>query len=894
MGAWKRFTEFFRTRRLDRDLDDEVGFHISMLEDEYRAKGMDPRAARNAARRDFGGAAQAKEAYRDGRGLPWMETLDKDIRYALRGLRRSPGFTAAAVLSLALGIGANTAIFSMFHTLMMRMLPVSNPQQLVLMYRTGAWGRGFSSYPLYREIAKRTDLFSGVLARSGIEKVRFGSGGQETVWREFVSGNYFSLLGVRPAIGRVFTDDDNRTPHAHPLAVLNYDFWQSRFGGDSGVLGRKLLVDNQSLTIIGVAARGFRGIDLDRRANLWVPAMMNPETFQMAGKAVDVIDFPGSFWVWIVARCRPGIPHQQVEAAMNVLLKQHLSTVYGENKNAAFRRQAMAQTIEVRDAGVGLSNLRDEFGKPLTILMAAVGLVLLAACANVAHLLLARGAARQKEIALRFSIGATRWRLVRQALVESLILAACGCALGVLLAIWGERSILQFLPASAGQPFDLTPERAVLAFTLAISVLSAVLFGLVPALRSTALDPAVELHAGMGRAGERRHVLRRGLVLAQVAFSVVLVALAGLFSHSLWALRSVNLGFRNQNVAAFEIDFPEKWTPAQVTTAREQFLNRLRAMPGVSAVGFGMPGPFLGGYSQSSINVPGSETAAREPAWVNLQVIDPDYFSVLGSTMLYGRGFDRTDAEKSRKVAIVNEAFLRKFLPGETHPLEHPLSFDGRNPTDYTYIVGVVHDIAHLGLREPVPPTVYRPISQVSYNFGNVVLASALPPKSLADAIRREVAAMGPQVTSYDVETIRQRIDDSIFQDRLLATVGGFFGILALLLAAVGLYGVVAFGTARRAGEIGIRIALGAQRPAVLWMVLRDALLLVCAGLVVGLPAGFVAARSVASILYGIKPADPIALGSTGCVLLAAGLAAAFLPARRAAGMDPMHALRHE
>jgi predicted permease len=887
MGAiWQRLSSLIRTRQLDRELTDEIEIHLALQEEEFQRQGMDPAAARNAARREFGGVAQAQEAYRERRGVSWIEVAGKDLRYALRGLGRSPGFTAAAVLSLALGIGANTAIFSLFHALMLRMLPVANPGQLVSLYRTGGWGQGISSYPLYLATQARTDLFQGVAARSSVEKApfRYGVGDRpETAQREFVSGNYFSVLGVTPAIGRLFNDDDNRTPHAHPLAVLNYDFWRSRFGADPGVLGQSIVVADIPLTVIGVAARGFRGVELDHHPDLWVPAMMTK------GEIME----PGMNWVWILGRRRPEVSTQQIQAAVDVLLKQHLDAIYGAHPNAGFRKTAMAQKMEVRDGGLGLSTLRDQFGQPLRVLMAAVALVLLAACANVANLMLARGAARQKEIAVRFSLGATRARLIGQALMEGLLLAVSGCLLGILLALWGVRAMLRFLPPAAGDPFAAPPEATVLAFTLGISLLSVVLFGLMPALRSTAVHPADAIKSGAGQAGARQSRIRQVLVVSQVAFSVMLVALAGLFGHSLSMLRSLDMGFRAQSIVSAAITFPGSWKPAQIQAARERLFAQLESSPGVSMLSYSFPGPFLSGTSSSSIRVPGSPSADKEPIWVSVQRVAPHYFEILESTPVAGREFDRNDHTGGRKVAMVNQAFVRAVLAGEPHPLERVLSFD-MDKIDPTYIVGVVQDIPHDGLRQKIVPTVYLPISQGDQRWGDILVRSPLPSDDVSRAITREVARLGPGITNSPPRTIRQHIDESIFQDRLLATVGGFFGGLAMVLAAVGLYGVVAYGMARRSREIGIRMALGARRVTVLWMALGDALWLVALGLVLGLPVALLAARAVAKVLFGVTPADTLTFVGTAVVLLAVGLAAAFAPARRAASIEPVQVLRQE
>uniref|UniRef100_Q01QE6 Permease n=1 Tax=Solibacter usitatus (strain Ellin6076) TaxID=234267 RepID=Q01QE6_SOLUE len=878
----------FHRRNLDRELDDEIAAHLAMQEEEFRRQGMSAESARAAARRAFGGVAQTKEDYRDQRRGALFATAGQDVRYTLRGLRRAPGFTAAAVISLALGIGANTAIFSLFHTLMLRLLPVTNPHELVSLYRTGGWGKGYVSYPLYREVAKRTDLFTGVVARTGVVKARFTArpGGREQfVQREFVTGNYFQVLGVPAETGRLFTDDDNRTPGAHPVAVISDALWRNRYGADPDILGTKILVDEQPFTVIGVAAPGFGGVEAERRAEVWIPAMMSGMN----------VNSTGTWWLWIVARRRPEVSARQLQPAMYVLMQQHLNATYQNSYNAAFRKRALEQRLEVRDAGVGLSLLRDDFGRPLNVLMAAVGLVLLAACANVANLLLARGAARQKEIALRLSLGATRARLVRQALTESALLAIAGGTLGIALAWWGQHTLVRFLPESAGDPFGVSPGNAVLFFTLAIAALSALLFGIAPALRSTAVDPAAGLRAGGGsRSGSP--FLRRTLVVSQVAFSVVLVALAALFGHNLFALRGVDLGFHNQNVVAFSLDFPRKLR-AEVRTPIRQLAGQLELLPGVTSVSFGFPGPFLMGVSSASIRVPGSERTAHEPADVETGHIASRYFETIGTPLVLGREFRSDDIDSARRVAIVNEAFVRAFLPGEMHPDARRLSFDDSKPEggEPTFIVGVVRDIHHAGIQTPSKPTVYIPIDQ-DKNAGNptILLRTQAAPAALVPTLYRELARVSPAIALADVRTLRQQVDDSIFQQRMLAAIGGFFGTLALVLAAVGLYGVVSYSAARRTAEIGIRIALGAARTQVVWMILRDALLLVAVGLALGFPAALAAARTVASILFGIEPTDPFTFAGTAFTLAVVGVSAAFLPARRAATVEPSRVLRHE
>jgi putative ABC transport system permease protein len=891
MGTiWKRFTALFSKRRLETELDEEVAIHLEMLTEQMRQQGMGVRAAREAARREFGGIDPMKEAYRDRRGIPRIEILAKDVRYAIRGLRRSPAFTIAAVLSLALGIGANTAIFSFLDTLMLRTLPVERPEQLLSLYRTGGWGSGYASYPQYLEFRRHAELFNGVLARSGAYKVRFDAGHNnqaDFVEREFVSGNYFDVLGVKPTLGRLFTDADNRTPQGHPIAILSYDFWRSRFGLDPGVLGKVLMVDEQPLTVVGVAAAGFHGVEVESRTDVWASAMM------FRGAIME----PGMHWVWILARRRPEISKSRIQAAASIIMRQHLASVYGDKPDSAFRRWAMEQRMEVRDGGLGISMLREEFGKPLTVLMAAVGLVLLIACANVANLLLARGAARRREIALRLSLGATRRRIVSQWLIDSLLLALLGSILGLLFAVWGERYMLLFLPPRLGDSFSVAPSAAVLCFTACISIVSAVVFGLAPALRATALDPAICLKGGASQTAGVRFSLRKALVIAQVAFSVVLVVMAGLFAHSLAGLRSINPGFTHQNVMTFALDYPRAWKDADKDRFRDGMLARVASLPGIASFSCGALAPYQGGIWSAGIRVPGSARTARESVEVAMQGVGPGYFATLGSRPLRGREFDESDMRARRKLALVNEAFVSEFFPGLADPVGRALSFDDSKPEggEPTYIVGLVRDILHKGLKTPAEPTVYVPFHQGQVGFDPTLLVRAqLPPDALLSMIRRELHRLDPEVALIEPRTIRQRVDDSIFVDRMIATLSGFFGGLALLLAAVGIYGVMACGVAQRTAELGLRIALGADPARIARMVLRDGLLLMAAGIAIGLPLSMAAGRISSTLLYGIRPGDPLAFIVTVAVLLVIGTVSAFVPARRAASIEPVDALRHD
>ena len=520
--------------------------------------------------------------------------------------------------------------------------------------------------------------------------------------------------------------------------------------------------------------------------------------------------------------------------------------------------------------------------------MATVLLVLLATCINIAHLLVARGAARRKEIAVRISLGAGRGRLVRQMFAESLVLTAAGSLLGVALAWWGGRYLLLFLPGRLAGRLDVTPDGTVLVFAALIAAASALIFGLVPALRCSAVDPVAGLRADSGGA-RGRPVLRRALVSAQVAFSVMLIALAGLFGHSLAALRMVDLGFRQQTVITAWLYYPSGWKDSDQEAAWRRFVNETKRLPGVAAASYCSPDVLQIGSRPVGVRVQGSDRSGTVP----LGLAGPQFFETLGTRLRLGRDFDANDTAASRKVVVVNEAFVREYLGGTANPLERVLNLAGED-RESRHIVGVVPDIAHQNIRKKALPAIYLPYPQFHDVYGSpaMLVSASVPPAAVISAMRREMAAIGIEVS--DPQTVAHRIDESIYQERMLATLSGFFGGLALLLAAIGLYGVVAYGTLQRAGEIGIRMALGAGRAGLIWLVLRDALLLVTIGLAVGLPAALAAGRAVRSILFGIRPADAMAFTLTGLVLLAAGMGAAFVPARRAASMDPMGALRRE
>jgi predicted permease len=886
----RRLSALAGRTRAECDIEDEVRFHLETLAEEYRRKGLSPAEADAAARRDFGGVTQAKEAYRDQMSVPWIETTLQDLRYGLRALRRSPAFTIAAVVSLALGIGANTAIFSVLNTLMLRTLPVREPEQLVSLYRMGGWGQGFTSYPLYQEIRKETDLFEGVLARSAPWRVRYSKTGNsekpDFLFREFISTNYFEVLGVQPALGRLFAGEEAK-PGTQPYVVLSHDFWQARFHGDPEVLGRQIVIDDQVLTIIGVARKGFRGVQVETRADAWVPITMHRASFEDAGM----------HWLWLLARLRHGVPPKQAQAKIDVQVRAFLNRNYGQKPDTPWRRTSMEQRLQLRAGGIGVSYLRDLFEKPLLVLMTLVALILLISCSNVANLLLARGAARRREIAMRLSLGASRLRLIRQCLTETSILAALGMASGIALGIGGSRTLVRFVPIPEGSlALDVKPDMNVILFTVSVSVAAVFLFGLLPALRSTDVQPGALKEGFAGGSRGRRTRVRKVLVIAQAALSIMLVSAAALFSRSLIALNATDTGFRNFDVLSFLLDAPRSYPESRVASVRERLVQRVIPIPGVTAVSYGFPGPYQGGTWSAGIRVPGSARTVAEPGSVELQSAAARYFETIGSPPVRGRDFQAGDTGQSRKVAIVNEAFSREYLNG-ADPVGRIFSFDDKEPQGGipTYIVGQVRNMLHNGVRERPAPTVYVPITQAESASDPILLVRAgVTADTLIPLIRRELAALDPAVTLSDVQTVRQRFDDSIFLDRLIASVSGLFAILSLILAGVGLYGVLSYDVAQHTPEIGIRIALGADPRKMLWLVVRDGLILSSAGAAIGIPLALAGARLAGGLLFGVKPTDPTTFVAGVVFMLLIAIVAAGVPGRRASMVEPMQALRQE
>lgn len=834
-----------------------------------------------------------------------MTSLLPDIRFSLRAIRRSPLFASVAILSLALGIGANTAIFTLMDQLMLRKLPIKDPDQLVMLYQRGPhngsnMGDRMHSYPIYQDYQKKSIPFSEVLCRRMATASVSVDNQTERVDLEMVSGNYFDMLGVKPAAGRVFNSrDDDRVFLGHPVVVLSYDYWESRFNRDPHAVGKKILVNNYPMTIVGVSAQGFAGMDPAESPQIRVPILMEPAMLpqwawlEPADRRVR--------WVQVFARLKPGYTIESARAPMQALfhqIREYETTLPAAKDWSAYgREQFLRGTLNLEKAATGYSHLRNDFSTALIVLMCMVGLVLLIACANVANLLIARAFARQKEIAVRLSLGASRGQLVRQLLVESMLLSFAGGASGVLLAMAMTKGLLALMPVE-GNPLLIRPEPdlRILSFTLALTFLTGLVFGLVPALRASRPDLWTTLKDAMGSiAGTGGSLfLRKGLVAAQVALSFLLLFGAGLFVRSLQNLRSVDTGFRDiDNLVTFQVAPALSGYDAPRTVHfYDELLNNIRAVPGVKDASLASVSLLSGDEWDSQTMVEGYNAKESEDMQAFMNSISPGYFATMGIPLKAGRDFDRRDMKDNSNVAIVNEHFEKHFFGDKSAVGRHLSRGGGPKPKYDIEIVGVVADSLYEGPRDGIHRQVFIP--NWSNNGVAFYVRAGLGSRSLYSAMRSEVRKLDAAMPVYQLKTLSAQLDEMLLTDRLIAMLSAGFGFLATMLAALGLYGVMAFVVARRTKELGVRMALGARAGSVIWLVMRDVLLLLFLGLAVGIPAAMGLGRFVATQLYGIKASDPTIAVASIVVLIAVASLAGFIPARRASRIDPILALRYE
>jgi predicted permease len=833
-----------------------------------------------------------------------MTTSSSDLRLALRGLRRNPLFTTVAILSLSLGIGANTAIFTLIDQILLRKLPVSHPEQLVMLYQTGPhngsnMGSRMHSYPIYQDYQQRAEPLSEVLCRRQVSASVSIDNQTERVVAEMVSGNYFSMLGVKPAIGRVFSSqEDDQAYQGHPVVVLAYDYWVSRFARDPEVLGKKILVNNYPMTIVGVSQAGFAGLDPVQSSQIRVPVQMKP---QMAPDWTWVrMDDRRTRWVQVFGRLKPGYTVESAKAPMQGLFTQirtYETTLPAAKEWSAYsREQFLKGSLVVAEAAMGYSGLRNQFSTALVVLMCMVGVVLLIACANVANLLIARGFMRQKEIAVRLSLGASRARLVKQLLVESLVLSFAGGAVGLTLAVVLTRGLLSFIPVE-GQPLliDAMPDVRILGFALALTFTTAIIFGLLPAMRASRPDPWTTLKDTVGSiAGAGGSLfLRKGLVTVQVALSFLLLFGAGLFVRSLQNLKTTETGVQLDNLVTFQIS-PDLsgYDNERAVIFYRDLLERLRSAPGVKSAGIARVPILSGDEWDSSMAVEGHRFADGEDQQAFMNSLSPGYFETMHIPLLEGRDFRLSDIKEESNVAIVNRQFAEHFFKGNS-AIGKRLGWGGGPNSKLTIeIVGVVENSLYEGPREGIRRQVFIP----NWGKGGVAFYVRTANASAAaySVIRNEVKQLDAAMPIYQVKTLEGQLDETLLTDRLIALLSAGFGLLATILASIGLYGVMAFVVARRRKELGIRLALGAQPGRVIWMVMREVLVLLSIGLAVGIPAAFSLGQFVSNQLYGIQARDPWIAGATMLLLTVVSAAAGLIPAHRASRIDPILALRYE
>ncbi len=877
MEFWRRLVFLFRRRQFDRELDEEMRTHLEMKSEQQ---------SRDAAHRQFGNVTLLREVSREMWGFTSLEILLHDLRYGLRMLRKNPGFTAVAVLSLALGIGVNTTIFSLVNALGLRPLPVQKPEELVFVGAQSESGNtaGFS-YPLFQAVRDRNRTLAGIFV-STPGAMNVSVEGKAELARnggQYVSDDYFTVLGVRAVVGRCFTSEDSQ-----PAVMISYPYWERRFGRDPGVVGKSIDVNAHPLTVVGVMPRQFFGISVGASPDVIVPLRMYPQL----NPSTAQFNSPGNWWLEGMARLKPGVRAVQATADLNVIFQQHvtegaMSKAYGSWRMALEPGWRGSSALNKRGASMVLAGL-----------MAVVGSVLLIACANVANLLLARNAARQKEIALRLSLGSSRSRLIRQLLTESLLLAIIGGAIALLFASWGSRGLRLFLPP---EPLvvDLAPDARVLFFTAAVSILTALLFGLAPAFRATRVDftPALKGSIGHWAAGPVRNRLRSGLVIFQVALSLMLLVLAGLFTRSLQNLVGVELGFRPEHVLVMSVD-PTLigYKGERIAALYKGLLEQLEAIPSVQSASLSQTGLIGGGSWRNLISIPGYTPRPGQRMESGFSPVGAHFFQTTGIPILLGRDFTTRDNETAPKVAVINETFARDFFQGES-PVGRTIGLGVKQNLGQFQIIGVVKDSKQRRLNEPPARVVYFPFLQLPpQHMGQVMLEvrTGGEPAAMIATARRQVLAVEKTLPIFREQTLTRVVEDSMIEQRMMTALAALFGGLALLLACVGLSGVTSFSVARRTGEIGIRMALGAKRRDVVAMVLTEAIALVSIGAAIGLALSLAAGQVVSSQLFGITGTDPLAVAGATTILSATAVLAGYLPARRASRVNPIVALRHE
>jgi predicted permease len=916
MGWWVRsvWRNLLHKRSVEAGLSAEVRGYVEMLTDEKVAAGVPLAQARREALMEMGGEVQVRQAVRDGRAGSGLETLWQDVRYGWRMLRRSPGFTVVAVISLGLGIGANTAIFTVAKKVLFDMLPVKDPNALrMLTWVSGheqvvppVWGDvsstengGLSSnafsYPVLEALRKQSDAFEELIAFKDVSMTATVDGVPELKAAELVSGNAFSALGVEPMLGRVFQAADDAGPGAGPVAVISEGYWTERFGRSAAALGKVISLNGVPVTIVGVSGRvggrAFSGLQMGNATQIFAPITMQPLLMPRAQNSTSsLLNNPQSWWVQILARMRPDVPEARAQAELDVVLLQAAIATTSTTKNMS------SFHLKLEPGGRGLDYLHNAFVKPSYVLMALAGLVLVLACVNLANLLLARAAARQREMSTRLALGAGRARILRQMLTESLLLSGLGGALGLAIGFLARNVIPHMLAGrgdQAGIPVEF--DWRVLAFTVGVALATGMLFGVAPAWQAMRADVSTAMKdAGSVTAGRQGVWLGKGLVVVQIALSAILLIGAGLFVRTLVNLGNTPLGFRADHVLLFRLNPPRaRYSHTQMVRLYQRLEEKLAAIPGVRSVGMSNIALVGDGNSGATFHVSG-RPAEKELARVQTNGVGRDFFETMGISIVRGRSFGQQDTQTSPRVAVVNRTLARQFFPNED-PIGKSFDTDEEDMAGPVQIVGVAADTRHADLRTDTPPTFYVLYEQKLEASRMVVeIRTAAEPGSVMGAARAAVGELDRDLPLIDVRTMQEQVKTTMANERVFAELTSGFGMLALVLASIGIYGIMAYTVARRTSEIGIRMALGAGSARVLGMVLREVSWMAGMGILLGVGMALWLGRLVSSMLYGLRASDPLTLAGIAGLLMLIALLAGFGPARRAARIDPTRALRHE
>jgi predicted permease len=866
----------------DADFQRELDAHVQMLADDNVRRGMSPDAALRAARVRLGGVTQLTETNRDLNGLPALESVVQDTRFALRVLRKNPVFTTVAVSTLAISIGANTAIFSVVYAVLLKPLPYAESERLFNVFQAKPddkiMGTGWS-YANFADVVRQNQAFSDLAGSQKHQLTLTGRGEPAVVQTSVVTAELFALFRQQPIAGRAFVADDGKRG-APAVVILSESLWRDAFGGDPRVLGTTVRLDQKPFTIVGVMPGGFRFPSLTKAAQVWIPLPQDP----LFG---GWLERRGGHWLQVTGRLKPGVTRAQAQEQLDAISARLAADFPGENAGWQVRMVPLQDMI--------VADVRT----PLFVLLGAVGVVLLIACANVANLLLTRATGRAREIAVRAALGAGRGRIVRQLLCESAVLAVLGCAAGLLLADWGVQSLGSLLPPSVPQVNSIGVDRTVLAFAIALSFLSSTIFGLAPAWFTAGSSAPTVLREGGARTGESRGRRQARAVLAtvEIALAIVLLVGAGLLLRSFANMTSANPGFNPDRLVTADISLPrfQYATPQQWSAFAESLLSRLHAEPGVSEVAVAVPRPIVDGNLNLSFDrvggPPPSPGVARTADYVSAT---PEYLRVMGIPLVAGRFFDQHDLPSTLRVAVISQAMARMYFPNED-PIGKKIAFgfppDGNVVRD---VVGVVGDVRDVALAQDPGPMMYVPFAQAPFWGANVVVRSALGPGDVAAAIRRHVRQMDSALPVTDIAVMPDVITASLAAPKFRILLLGLFAVMALLLAASGIFGVISYSVSCRTNEIGVRVALGASRAAVLGMISRETAALTLAGVAVGVPCAMAVSRFATHMLFGVSPHDPLTVGLVVVALLLVSATAAYLPARRALRISAMDALRHE